>query len=341
MFGPTPLRRTLEAARRDLRHRHEHVRLSAVEDLALSAGTTAVEQASRLLVGVLQQERSAVVRARAASALADLGAHGCVDELCAAASDPDPKVQQMALLALGELAPRGHPSAQRVLDGPLRAGAPALRFQALIAATRLREDRGRVAVVAAMGDEDEELRELAFRLAEEDDRSSDEPTASVALSRAREALDDPSLTVALAAALFLLSRHDECGRSRIVAAIGRRGRRLRVEDRADAIRSAGERGWQEAVEALTGLARGWLGLRSDGLAWHARVALARLGDPWACQSIERDLRSWNRDTRTLAVAAAGQARLTRSRSTLLSMRGDDTRADPDAVREALRLIEEA
>jgi HEAT repeat protein len=83
---------------------------------------------------------------------------------------------------------------------------------------------------------------------------------------------------------------------------------------------------------------GWLGSASP-LAFQARVALARLGDERARDHILRGLSSWSRETRTRAVAAAGQARLEAARARLLQMRGDESRADPESVSEALRALD--
>jgi HEAT repeat protein len=76
----------------------------------------------------------------------------------------------------------------------------------------------------------------------------------------------------------------------------------------------------------------------DPFAWQARVALARLGHDRARQGILKGLRAWTRDVRTLAVAAAGRARLTEARALIETMRGDPERADPEAVEVALGLL---
>jgi len=85
---------------------------------------------------------------------------------------------------------------------------------------------------------------------------------------------------------------------------------------------------------------GWLGSASP-LAFQARVALARLGDERARAQILRGLSAWSRETRTRAVAAAGQARLEAARARLLQMRGDERQADPESVIEALRALDHA
>lgn len=52
----------------------------------------------------------------------------------------------------------------------------------------------------------------------------------------------------------------------------------------------------------------------------------------------RELGDRRRDVRTLAVAAAGRARLVAARERILAMRGNPARADPTAVDEALAVI---
>jgi hypothetical protein len=49
----------------------------------------------------------------------------------------------------------------------------------------------------------------------------------------------------------------------------------------------------------------------------------------------RGLRAWSRDTRTLSVVAAGRARLSEARPLLVAMRGDESRADQQALEQAL------
>jgi hypothetical protein len=75
------------------------------------------------------------------------------------------------------------------------------------------------------------------------------------------------------------------------------------------------------------------------VSWHARVALAELGHARAKAAILRGLSAWSRDARTLAVAAAGRARLQEARAELERMRGAPERAEPDAVTDALASID--
>jgi HEAT repeat protein len=93
----------------------------------------------------------------------------------------------------------------------------------------------------------------------------------------------------------------------------------------------------EARPALSRRAFGFFGLFRDPLAWHARVALARLGDEQAKAAILRGLSAFTRDARTIAVAAAGRARLGEARTILQRM--TPAEADPETVAAALSEIE--
>lgn len=113
------------------------------------------------------------------------------------------------------------------------------------------------------------------------------------------------------------------------------------EDEASAIELCGELGLTAAQPGLERRAfGGLLGLRRDPYAWHARVALARLGHERACRDILRELGARDRDVCTLAVAAAGRARLGSARDRIQALRGNESRADPHAVDEALAALAE-
>ena len=67
-------------------------------------------------------------------------------------------------------------------------------------------------------------------------------------------------------------------------------------------------------------------------AWHARIALARMGHARARAEVLADLTSWRRETREAAVVAAGRARMGEARSAL---EGLGESVDYALVREAL------
>jgi hypothetical protein len=114
---------------------------------------------------------------------------------------------------------------------------------------------------------------------------------------------------------------------------------IAIEDEQAAVELAGVLELRAAEPHLErrawGLGRIWRGEAAS--AWHARVALARLGNPRARGEILRDLGSWRRETRDAAVIAAGRARLVEARPAILALAADG--ADPRFVAEALSLLE--
>src|SRR5262245_33160906 len=137
MFGLEPLPRSLEAALRDAVHEKERVRLSAVRDLARHAGAEARGRAVAALIDRLTADDAPEVRAAAALALADSGAREGLDALLAAARAEHPRVRQMSLIAVGEIGPGTDARIAAVVSTALVDAAPAIRFQALIAAQSL------------------------------------------------------------------------------------------------------------------------------------------------------------------------------------------------------------
>jgi HEAT repeat protein len=342
MFGLEPLRRSLEAALRDAGDTKERVRLSAVRDLAYHAGEAEGTSAVAALVRALQKDPSAEVRGAAALSLADAKATSGVDALLSAADDVNVHVRQMAVIALGELATSGDERVVEAIQSALGDGAPALRFQALIAANRLDMPFAEDALLEAMGDPDDEVRHVALRLLEE--RSTVEglevrPT-DAARHAAKQRLDDPVLSVRLAAAILLGRAGDRSGAKVVCEGVAAVRTSLDSEDEQAAIVLAGELGLRDAVPSLE--RRAWRGFgRGRSFAYEARIALAKMGDARARAAIVRGLSAYSRDARTLAVVAAGRASVAEALPLILAMRADESRAEPTAVDEALRALDPA
>jgi HEAT repeat protein len=217
--------------------------------------------------------------------------------------------------------------------------APSLRFQALIALAKLAPARADRAILDALDDDDDQIRYLAVRLVEE--HWLVEPGSSLedrVAKRVARRLEDAQVRIRLAAAIVLTRAGFENGHEQIARALNTSRRLDDVDDEAAAIDLAGDRGIVAARPGLEQRAFGMLGPRRDGFAWHSRVALARMGDVRAATSIARGLDALSRDTRTFAVAAAGQARLTMLRERIAKMRGDERCADQAAVEDALALL---
>ena len=278
-----------------------------------------------MIQGLLRALRddAAEVRAAAASALADLGGAEALPELLLAVEDDDALVRQMAIAALGEIGdPRATERLRRAL-GDVRAE---VRFQAVMAFPRVctsRED-AHEALLAATRDDDPLVCHIALRMAEElgegggvDERICAPRPGARHARRARGPRGERGPPRSR-------SGDASAGASRRSWSTSRWGRsRTRErEDLAAAIELAGELGIGAARPGLERRAfGGLLGLRRDPFAWHARVALARMGHERACREILGELGASDRDLRTLAVAAAGRARMVAARDRIAAMRG--------------------
>jgi len=341
MLPLSPLPRTLSAALRDIEHSKPTVRQAAVRDLGRLAGSAERSQALAALAKVLSKDAAPEIRAAAAVALADAGARECLNEILRATRDADQHVRQMALIALGELAEPGDPEALAAARIALGAAAPALRFQALVALHRLAESDAEEVIIEHLEDSDPEIRYIALRILEErwtfaEGRATKKAPEQVR-TKARAALDDSSPAVRLAAGILLARLGEREGAQAIADALNDSRALREAEDEQTAIDLAGELGLKAAEPGLR--RRAWGVWQKSPFAWEARIALARLGDPRARKSILRGLEAWTRDARTLAVAAAGRARLSEARELISAMRGDEARADPHAVAEALQALD--
>lgn len=338
MFGIRSLPRTLEAALRDLGHVKNETRISALRDLVRLAETEDRARALRALSDVLASDAELHVRAAAALALGDAGATEAREALLAAAQSGPVQVREMALAALGEIAEPGDPAVLALLEVARADAAPELRFQALIALNRLAREALLERLCDASRDLDAEVRQIAFRVAEEHVEGGSALPEPMRM-RARAALRDDAPNVRLAAAILLARVGDACGSEVIRAVVERKDRVASLEDEQAAIELCGELQISDARAALSRRAFGFFGLFRDPLAWHARVALARLGDAQAKTAILRGLSAFTRDARTIAVAAAGRARLREAYPILRGM--TPAQADPETVAEALAELEAA
>ncbi|HEX3775300.1 MAG TPA: HEAT repeat domain-containing protein [Polyangiaceae bacterium] len=339
MFGIRSLPRTLEAALRDMRHAKNETRISALRDLARLAETDARERALAALCEVMISDADLHVRAAAALALGDARATESRDALLDAARSAPVQVREMALAALGEIVDARDEVVVQLLEEARNDAAPELRFQALIAQNRVCHATLLERLIDATRDADAEVRQIAYRLAEEHVVADGAPLPEPLRQRARAALRDDVASVRLAAAILLARVGDASGAEVICAVVKKEDRVASLEDEQAALELAGELQLTEARAALSRRAFGFFGLFRDPLSWHARVALARLGDEQAKTAILRGLSAFTRDARTIAVAAAGRARIREARPILRRM--TPAQADPETVREALAALETA
>ena len=337
-----PLPRNVEAALRDATHHKQEVRLSALADLSRLATGPDSERTVAKLLDVLERDQSTEVRARAALALADARAAGASTRLVKALGDPEERVRQMAMLALGEVG-CGRREEIAAVRAALDDASAALRFQALVAfhhlTDRVSERELAAALERKLHDSDAEVRFVALRIAEERfvGRSSETPKwLEKGLERC---LKDEASHVRLLAAIVLHRAGAETDREVIAGAVNERSGVKELEDEQAAVEIAGELCIRDARPGLERRAFGWWGFSRDPFAWQARVALAKMGHRRAVTGILADLRAWTWETRTLAAAAAGAARLVPARARLLAMLGDESSANQDTVRDALAQID--
>jgi HEAT repeat protein len=344
MFAPSPLPRNLEAAFRDLGSQRAATRVSAVRDVvrhALAAHETRV-RALPLLEKALRGDPVAEVRSAAAVALADVRGVEALPGLLLSVEDDDPHVRQMAIAALGEI---GDARATQRLQRALRDERPEVRYQAVIAYARVVRDDGSSvssALVRALDDDDEAIRYIAMRVAEEYGVDGEPLRDSRLAARAADLVDAADQALGVVAAIYLARLGEARGVSAVLDVVAERRRTPELEDEQACVELAGE---LEVREAIPHLERRIWGTRrwmrkmvswgaGDGAscAWHARIALARLGHGRARAEILADLGSWRRETREAAVVAAGRARMGEARGALESL-GESV--DGALVREAL------
>ena len=344
MFSPSPLPRTFEASVRDLRSERAATRVSAVRDLVRHAGRDALARSTAipLLERALRDDEVPDVRAAAAVGLSDVRAQPALATLLFAVEDADAHVRQMALAALGEIGDR---RAAPRLDRALRDPRPEIRYQAVIAYARvLKDDPVSVAaaLATALEDGDAAIRYIAMRVAEEFGVDGEPLRDPRLAAHAAELLHDGEDAVAVVAALHLARLDHPEARLIVLDVIAERRSTPEIEDERACVELAGELKWHDAVSHLERRAWGrrrtlrsvfaWGAGDDASCAWHARIALARLGHEKARAEILTDLRAWRRETREAAVVAAGRAQLREARAALESL-GETV--DPGLVREAL------
>jgi HEAT repeats len=334
VFQPSPLPRRIGAALRDAQDPKAHVRLSALGDLSKLADGEARVEVLAAIERLLLRDPEAQVRALAAEALADAAAVSSLPALFEALSDAHLPVRQMVLLAVGEVSPPEHAPSCEVIRQQLTASAPAMRFQALLAAGRVKLPELAQALVRTLGDADASVRYVALRLIDEQLTDALAESEATLLGAAEKRLGDEDVKVRVAAALLLAPRSPTLGHSILVDAVNSGLKLPAAVDEQALLELVGTLGLEAAQPGLRRHARGLFGLTPGPFAWQAKVALAQLGEPTALREIARGLRSRRRDTRSLAVAAAGQARLGHLRPELERLAAEQA-VDSEVVAAAL------
>jgi HEAT repeat protein len=344
MLAPSPLPRNLEAAFRDLASEKAGTRASAIADVVRHARDTdeARTRALPLLERILHEDAAPAVRAAAAIALGDLSGAEALPGLLMGLEDDDAHVRQMAISALGEIA---DPRARQRLERALGDARPEVRYQAIIAYARVaRDDPPAVADALARGlaDRDPAIRYIAMRVAEEYGVDGEPLRDPRLVAKAEALLDAGDPAASTVAALYLARLGDPRGRAAVLDIVAETRDTPELEDEQACVELAGDLPLRDAIPHLErrvwGARRVFRGLLSWGAgdgascAWHARIALARMGHDRARAEILADLGSWRRETREAAVVAAGRARISEARGALERLGGS---VDDALVREAL------
>jgi len=344
VFRPPQLPRNLEAALRDIADAKPSVRMDAASDLA-AHGDAARARVVPALDKALS-DADARVRAAALRALAELRANEALPAILVACEDDDTLVRQEAIAALGDI---GDERAAGKLERALVDARPEVRFQAVMAYPRVsRVDDDIVQVLErASRDTDEHVVHVALRMAEEvggDDAGQGASGRVIVpaglLVRARALLDHASPRVRAVAAVVVTRAGGDDGIGVLVGVVNGSVATPEAEDIAAAIELAGDRALAAAQPALEKRAFGGvLGFGRDAWSWHARTALAKMKHPRATAEILRELSGWDRARRTLAVVAAGEARLDAARPLLVAMRLQPRGIDVTMVDRALTRID--
>jgi HEAT repeat protein len=344
MLGLPQLPRNLEASLRDLSSSRPDVRRASIVDLVRHAGVD--PQVRSVAIARLAErlsDEAAVVRAAAAVGLGDLEATEAVPKLLVATSDDVADVRQFALNALGEIGDR---RALPRLRHALSDARPDVRYQAVIAFSRVAgrsesNDRSEVddALFTATADPDDAVAHIALRVAEERIDQGQAPDGRL-VARARTLVDGERSHVAAAAAILLAKAGDERGSAVLRRIV--RGERIGSdlpdkEDERAAVELAGELGMVDLVPDLERRVWGVARLVRDTCTFHARIALARMGNARAKSEILSELGSSRRDVQSAAVVSAGRARLREARARIGVIMAANV--DPDLVREALSLLD--
>jgi HEAT repeat protein len=344
MFGLSPLRRNYDAALRDLRASKPAVRASAARDLGM-VGDVQPRAAADALAPLVDDTFSEV-RSAALTALGVLRARHLADRVATRLDDGDSDVRQLAAVALAEM---GGERALELLKQSLESDHADVRFQCLLGVLSLDAREGFAVAVASLASDDPwiaaEAAEQVGRLFALDpdhrtENALDDDARARALAALRAELDDPSQRVAVSAAMALARMGDD-GVVPLLCDFVRGRRRVEGADTEALTAEA-----LELLGAVTGDAAAPAREALAVVAWRvipsperniARAALARLGDPRACDDLIEQLRSLLPGRREAAVKLVRVARLQGAEGALLSLL-DDGGVEPAFVIDALGAV---
>jgi HEAT repeat protein len=149
MFAPPPLRRTYEAAVRDLQSTRADVRASAARDLGLVGDAHPREAADAL--APLIDDGDANVRSAALTSLGQLAARHLLDRIHPRFDDTDSRVRQMAVVAVAET---GGERALTLLREGLKHTQADVRYQCLLGVLSINAREGFAVALDALTHDD-------------------------------------------------------------------------------------------------------------------------------------------------------------------------------------------
>jgi HEAT repeat protein len=300
------------------------------------------------------------VRQMALSALGEIGDARASHRLERALRDPRPEVRYQAVIAFARVAKDDSLAVASALARALDDDDGAIRYIAMrVAEERLAASPSEAPVrpsgplaacpSGATGRSSDPMAAPVSEASESCSRDAAPGEADVEmmcsppiLTRAEQLVDDPDDALAVVTALYLARLGRPRGRDIVLDVVAERRTTPEIEDEQACVELAGELPLREAIPHLERRAWGtrrvlrsllsWGAGDGASCAWHARIALARMGHERARLEILADLTSWRRETREAAVVATGRARIREAREPLENLGAS---VDEALVREAL------
>jgi HEAT repeat protein len=347
-FGPSLLVRRLEAALRDVQSSKVHVRRAAARDLAEHIDSSARSRIVSRLEQLAAEDADLEVRVQGVLALADGGATESVGLMINLARTGVPRIRQIALLAIGELAEPGTAEAVEVAREAVESPLPGLRYQGLVTLKSLQQQEALEPIISKTTDDDSEVRWVAVRLIEElcfpGYRTISALTACEGWDedntrKLQPLLEDPDQRVVVAATLLLSRLGVAKAVEKLATLLSKGSYKLEPQDEEVAIETIGQLGIGQAKPELE--RRAWRLLWEGPTTWPARVALAQLGDRRARQSILQNLFSNSPLRCARAIEAAGKVGLKEARARLQHLLANPSGYDVETIRTALERLDSA
>lgn len=332
LFSISPLPRTIAAALRDVSSKRPEVRRSALLDLVRHVDSPDRSTIVDVLGQVLEGDPDPLAREVVAIASADNEIVELVPRLLKTLEDPAPRVRQMVLLALGELAQASDADVIAGVRTLLASPLPALRYQALVAWRRLLGSAGLSELIAALDDRDLEVRWLAWTLIEELIEVSPPSSSDAWIESLRSRCDDDDVRIRAIGAAVMARLGETSALGRLLEFV-ENTRGLGRRDLANIARRFGQFKFEPARAWLARHARrNWF---EGTLWWPAIVALAALGDESARSTILEELEAGSVRRRGRALEAVKDLGLAAALERVKELEQRSTGPEAWLVRETL------